>query len=376
MEIYLDNAATTKPSKEALDEYINVSNTCYGNPSALHKLGLSAEKCVKVARERVARSIGSTDKEIIFTSGGTESDNLAIIGTAEALKHKGRHIITSKIEHHAVLHTFEHIENKGFEVTYIDVLPNGKIDLEQLKSAVRDDTILISVMLVNNETGVIQPVEVLKDIAPNAVIHSDCVQAYGKMPIDVNKLNIDLASFSGHKIHAVKGVGALYVKKGTKIKPITFGGDQEGIRSGTLNTAGISAFGVQAEQIYKFADEWNKKLISTRNSLIDKLTRNIPDVYINGEDAVAILNVGFDGLRGEVLLHALETKGIYVSTGSACTSKSTKISHVLSAMGVKQGIAEGSVRISFSIDTTEQEISDTADEIKKQAEFLRKFKRR
>lgn len=376
MEIYLDNAATTKPSKEALDEYINVSNNCFGNPSALHKLGLSAEKCVKIARERVARSIGSIDKEIIFTSGGTESDNLAIIGTAEALKHKGRHIITSKIEHHAVLHTFQYLESKGFEVTYIDALPNGKIDLEQLKSVVRDDTILISVMLVNNETGVIQPVDALKDIAPNAIIHSDCVQAYGKIPIDVNKLKIDLASFSGHKIHAVKGVGALYVKKGTRIKPITFGGDQEGIRSGTLNTAGISAFGVQAEQIYKFANEWNKKLISIRNSLIDKLTTNIPDVYINGEDAVAILNVGFDGLRGEVLLHALETKGIYVSTGSACTSKSTKISHVLNAMGVKQSVAEGSVRISFSVDTTEQEISDTAEEIKSQAEFLRKFKRR
>lgn len=376
MEIYLDNAATTKPSKEALNEYVRVSEECYGNPSALHGLGLTAEKCVKTARDRVARSIGSTDKEIIFTSGGTESDNLAIIGVAEALKHKGKHLITSKIEHHAVTHTFKFLESIGYEVTYIDCLPDGKINLDQLKNSVRPDTILISIMLVNNETGVIQPVDSLKAIAPNAVIHSDCVQAYGKIPIDVNKLNIDLASFSAHKIHALKGVGALYVRKGTKIKPITYGGDQEGIRSGTLNTAGISAFGVQAEQIFKSIQNYNEKHNFIREKFIKELTQNIPDVYVNGNDSVGILNVGFDGLRGEVLLHALETKGIYVSTGSACTSKNTKISHVLSAMGVKQNIAEGSIRISFSADLTEEEILIVVEEIKKQAEMLRKFKRR
>ena len=376
MEIYLDNAATTRPSEKALNEYIRVSRDCYGNPSALHRLGFTAEKCVKTARDRVARSIGSSEKEIVFTSGGTESDNLAIIGVAESLKHKGKHLITSKIEHHAVLHTFKYLEANGYEVTYIDCLPDGKIDLEHLKKSVRSDTTLISIMLVNNETGVVQPLEKLKQIAPYAVIHSDCVQAYGKIPIDVNKLNIDLASFSAHKVHALKGVGALYIKKGTKIKPITYGGDQEGIRSGTLNTAGISAFGIEADKISKSIYEMNEKLLIIRKTFIDELIKNIPDVYVNGTDAVGILNVAFDGVRGEVLLHALETKGIYVSTGSACTSKSTKISHVLSAMNINQSLAEGSIRISFSADLTEEEILITVEEIKNQVEILRKFKRR
>ena len=375
MEIYLDNAATTKPSAEALQTYIDVSNKIYGNPSALHGLGLAAEKCVESSRKLVARSLSVSHEENIFTSGGTESDNLAIIGAVNSLKHKGKHIITTQMEHHAVLHTFKYLENNGYQVSYLGTKNDGTFDIEEMKNAVRDDTIFISAMAVNNETGVIQPIEKIREFAPNAIIHSDCVQAYGKIPLNPKQLGVDLMSFSGHKIHAVKGVGALYVRKGIKISPISYGGDQEGIRSGTLNTAGIAAFGVQAEKIYQNITETNSKLKELRAEFVNKL-KEIPDTYINGDNAVHIINAGFDGVRGEVLLHALETKGIYVSTGSACTSKNTKISHVLESMKVKQSVAEGAIRISISEYTTMNEIDVTVAEIKKQLEFLRRFKRR
>ncbi|MBQ7040247.1 MAG: cysteine desulfurase, partial [Clostridia bacterium] len=349
MEIYLDNAATTKPSESAMEAYINATNECYGNASALHGLGLKAEKCIKQARGYVAKSLSVTPEEIIFTSGGTESDNLALIGVANSLKHKGKHIITTKMEHHAILHTCAYLESIGFSVTYLDSLPDGTFDTEQLKESVRPDTILISVMAVNNETGAVQPINKIKEIAPDAIIHSDCIQAYGKIPLNPKKLNVDMMSFSGHKIHAVKGVGVLYVKKGVKISPISFGGDQEGIRSGTLNTAGVAAFGEEAKNIAENIDGINAKLKELHDYFVSEILK-IPDTYINGgKDSVHIINAGFDGVRGEVLLHALETKGIYVSTGSACTSKSTKTSHVLDAMGVKQSIAQGSVRISISV---------------------------
>ena len=260
MEIYLDNAATTKPSERAMEAYVKACNECYGNPSALHSLGLKSEKCIKQARGYVAKSLSVTPEEIIFTSGGTESDNLAIIGAANSLKHKGKHIITTKMEHHAVLHTCAYLESIGFSVTYLDSLPDGTFDVEQLKKEVRPDTILISVMAVNNETGAVQPIEKIKEIAPWALIHSDCVQAYGKIPLNPKKMNVDMMSFSGHKIHAVKGIGALYVRKGIKISPISFGGDQEGIRSGTLNTAGIAAFGEEAKNIFENIESINGNL--------------------------------------------------------------------------------------------------------------------
>lgn len=376
MEIYLDNAATTRPSKAAIEAYVEATENCYGNASALHGLGLKAEKTIKQARANVARSLSVNPEEIIFTSGGTESDNLAIIGAANSLRHKGRHIITTKMEHHAVLHTCKYLESTGFEVTYLDSLPDGTFDIEQFKKAVRPDTILVSVMAVNNETGAVQPIEKIKEIAPGVVVHSDCVQAYGKIPLNPKKMNVDMMAFSGHKIHAVKGVGALYVKNGIKITPISYGGDQEGIRSGTLNTAGIAAFGEEAANISQNITEINEKLKNLHDYFQHEIMK-IPDTYINGgAGSVHIVNTGFDGVRGEVLLHALETKGIYVSTGSACTSKSTKTSHVLDAMGVKQSISQGSVRMSISVDTAKEEIDIAVAEIKKQVEFLRKFKRR
>ena len=376
MEIYLDNAATTRPSERAIKAYVEATENCYGNASALHGLGLKAEKCIKQARAYVARSLTVTPEEIIFTSGGTESDNLALIGAANSLKHKGKHIITTKMEHHAVLHTCQYLETIGFDVTYLDSLADGTFDLEQLKASVRPDTVLISVMAVNNETGAVQPIEKIKEIAPNAILHSDCVQAYGKIPLNPKKMNVDMMSFSGHKIHAVKGVGVLYVRNGVKITPISYGGDQEGIRSGTLNTSGVAAFGEEAKNIAENMTEINSRL-KELHDYFEQEIKKIPDTYINGGlGSVHIVNAGFEGVRGEVLLHALETKGIYVSTGSACTSKSTKTSHVLDAMGVKQSISQGSVRMSISVDTTKEEIDIAVAEIKKQVEFLRKFKRR
>lgn len=376
MEIYLDNAATTKPSCAALKEYVRVSEEAYGNPNALHGLGLKAEKVVENARRHTAKALSCGAEEIKFTSGGTESDNLAILGAVSALKHKGKHIITFGMEHHAVLHSFSHLESIGYDVTYIPSKPNGEADLEAFQKAVRPDTVFVSLMAVNNETGVVQPVFDIKKYAPNAVVHTDCVQAFGKIPLNPDDLNVDLMSFSGHKIHAVKGVGALYVRKGVKINPITFGGDQEGIRSGTLNTAGIAAFGVEAENIAQNGKEIFAGLKEKRDYLEKALKEEIPDVVINGENAVHIVNAGFDGVRGEVLLHALENAGIYVSTGSACTSKATKISHVLESMGVKQGVAQGSVRLSLSTETTFEELDIAVSEIKKQVAFLKKFKRR
>ena len=376
MKIYLDNAATAKPSAAALKEYVRVSEEVYGNPNALHGLGLKAEKVVENARRQTAKALSCSAEEMKFTSGGTESDNLAILGAVSALKHKGKHIITFGMEHHAVLHSFSYLESIGYDVTYIPSKPNGEADLEAFQKAVRPDTVFVSLMAVNNETGVIQPVREIKKYAPNAVVHTDCVQAFGKIPLNPDDLNVDLMSFSGHKIHAVKGVGALYVRKGVKINPISFGGDQEGIRSGTLNTAGIAAFGVEAENIAQNGNEIFADLKEKRDYLAKALKEEIPDVVINGENAVHIVNAGFDGVRGEVLLHAFENAGIYVSTGSACTSKATKISHVLESMGVKQSVAQGSVRLSLSTETTFEELDITVSEIKKQVAFLKKFKRR
>lgn len=376
MEIYLDNAATTKPSAEALKAFNRTATAVYGNASALHGLGLKAEKEIKQARQSLAKALSCDASEIVFTSGGTESDNLAIIGAALSLKHQGKHIITTQMEHHAVLHTCAYLETQGYQISYIGTKANGEVDLDALKQAVRPDTILISVMAVNNETGTVQPIEKLKEIAPQALIHSDCVQALGKIPLNPNKMQVDLMSFSAHKIHALKGVGALYVKKSVKLTPQSHGGNQEGIRSGTMNTPAIAAFGVEAEKIATSGNAMMLDLKEKRDYLAQKLLAEIPEAKINGENSVHIVNVGFDGVRGEVLLHALENVGIYVSTGSACTSKSTKISHVLESMGVKQTLAQGSVRLSLSNDTTYEELGATVSEIQKQVAFLKRFKRR
>lgn len=374
-EIYFDNSATTKISEDALNKYIEISKLQYANPSSLHKAGFLAEKEVENARKILLKAFGTkNEKEIIFTSGGTESDNIAIFGTVLARSREGKHIITSKTEHHAVLDCFTFLENRGYDVTYLDVDKQGVISIEQLKNAVRDDTVLISIMAMNNETGAVQPISKVKEYAKNATVHTDAVQAFGKM--DLSQLNADLISVSAHKIHGPKGVGALYIKSGTKIKNTVFGGGQEwNLRSGTLNVPGICAFGSAVEELLENFDADNKIYQDLYEYFINRI-KEIDDVVINSSHKGNIINVSFKGIRGEVLLHYLEEKNIFISTGSACNAKSTKISYVLDAMNIDKITAEGAVRISFSKDNTFEEIDIAVNEIKNGVAFLRKFKRR
>ena len=374
-DIYFDNSATTRISEQALNKYIETSKLQYANPASLHKAGFLAEKEVENARKSLMKAFGSkNEKEIIFTSGGTESDNIAILGTALARTREGKHIITSKTEHHAVLDCFDFLESRGYEVTYLDVDDIGVINIEQLKNSVREDTILISVMTMNNETGTVQPINQIKEIAKNATVHTDAVQAFGKL--DLSELTADIISVSAHKIHGPKGVGALYIKSGTKIKNTVFGGGQEwNLRSGTLNVPGICAFGCAVEDLLINFKSDNKKYIELYDYFIQKIAA-IDDVVINSPHKGNILNVSFKGIRGEVLLHYLEDKNIFVSTGSACNAKSTKVSYVLDAMKIDKLTAEGAIRISFSKYNTLEEIDIAVNEIKCGVEFLRKFKRR
>lgn len=373
--IYFDNSATTKPYDEVVELVASTMKNDYANPSALHSGGVSVERLINAARTKISKTLCCKPEEVLFTSGGTEADNLAILGTANALARKGKHIITSKIEHHAVLDCCKHLEQNGYEVTYLDVNSDGIIDFEQLKNSVREDTVLISIMLANNETGTFQPIEKIRSVAKNAVIHTDAVQAYGKYIF--SGLDVDLISVSGHKIHGPKGIGALVVKNNVRLSKISFGGGQEkGIRSGTYNTEGILGFAEAAMLSYdKLGSniEYLKKLCDYFKMKISEL---IPDVIFNGINSVNVVSVSFPGVRGEVLLHTLEEKDIYVSTGSACNSKSTKTSYVLDAMGIDKKVAEGTVRISFSAMNTKQEIDVACNSIADSVAFLRKFTRR
>ncbi len=374
--IYLDNSASTRPFDEVLDEYINVSKSLYYNPSALHTAGLNAEKAVETARKQVAELMGKPFDDIIFTSGGTESDNIALIGAALAKKSKGNHIITSKIEHKAVLNSVNHLANLGFDVSYVGTDENGVIDMEELKALITDKTVLISVMLVNNETGVVQPVNKVKELAGDILVHTDAVQAFGK--VSLKDIKADLISVSSHKIHGPKGVGALYIKKGVRIEPTVFGGGQEkNLRSGTLNVPGILAFGKAAQITKKHFLESVAYLKELREYFVAKLTSSCTDFIINGDlSPVNIISVSFKDVRGEVLLHSLEEKEIFVSTGSACNSKSTKISYVINAMNTHKDYAEGTIRISLSVFNTKDEIDKAVAEISDSVSFLKKFKRR
>lgn len=373
--IYFDNSATTKPFDEVVEIVANTMKNNYENPSALHSGGISVERLINKARTDIAETFHCKPDELIFTSGGTEADNLAVLGVANAYSRKGKHIITSSIEHHAVLDCFKYLEENGYEVTYLDVGQDGIIDFEQLKKSVRDDTILISMMLANNETGTFQPVERIRSIAKNAIIHTDAVQAYGKY--DFAGLDVDLISVSAHKIHGPKGIGALVIKNNTKLARIFFGGGQEkGIRSGTFNSEGILGFAKAATITYDDLNDnigYLKELCAYFKSEISK---NIPDVTFNGINSINVVSVSFPKIRGEVLLHTLEEKGIYVSTGSACNSKSTKISYVLNSMGISREIAEGTIRVSFSVMNTKKEIDQAVAEIVNTVNFLRKFTRR
>lgn len=374
--IYLDNSATTKPYDEVLDEYNRISKEVYFNPSALHTAGIYAERETEKARKQIYSLMEKKKGRIIFTSGGTESDNMAILGAVYANKNKGNHIITTKIEHKAVLNACEYLEKTGYTVSYIGVNKDGVVDLEELKNAITDKTVLISVMLVNNETGVVQPLNAIKEIAGDIIVHTDAIQGFGK--VSLKDIDADLISVSSHKIHGPKGVGALYIKDGVKITNINFGGGQEyNLRSGTLNVPGIVGFGKAAEIAYNNFENNVSYLKNLREYVITSLKDKIENVYINGdESSVNIISAAFDNVRGEVLLHELENSEIYVSTGSACNSKNTKVSYVLDAMKVKHNLAEGTVRISLSVMNTKEEIDEAVLKISEAVSVLRKFKRR
>ena len=370
-EVYLDNSATTRPYDEVIDYISEINRNMYGNPSSLHSKGIESEKLIKKARSAIAESISADPSEIIFTSGGTESNNLAIRGYLSANKRKGSHIITSKIEHPSVLEVFKHMEENGYRVDYINVDRYGNLDTEELKEKISDETALVSILYVNNESGAIQPIEeisgIIKSANKNTVFHVDAVQAYGKILISPKKLGIDMMSLSSHKIHGPKGAGALYVEKSIKIKPIIFGGGQESLlRSGTENVTGICGFGLASEIIFKNIENNYKKVELLRKTVIKELKSNFNDCIINSEDSSIpyILNVAFPYLKSEVLLHHLEEKGIYVSTGSACSSRKKVHSHVLKAMGLNSQQIDGAIRISFSAMNKEEDIKELIQALK------------
>lgn len=366
MKVYLDNAATTPLLPEVIEEVKYIVENIYGNPSSLHSIGLDAERVVRNSREIIAKSLGVEPTEILFTSGATESDNTAIFGSVYANSRRGKHIITSKIEHPAVLSCFKRLEQEGFEVTYLDVDSNGIIDMEQFKNALSEKTIFVSVMAVNNELGSIQPIREIAKFKKkyNFILHTDSVQAYTKIP--ANLYNVaDLISISGHKIHALKGIGALVIKKGIKINPLILGGGQEGdLRSGTENVVGIASF---AKAVSCSNDmEKIKELREMLKEGISEIEGTKINCYNDGNSAPHILSVTFENIRGEVLMHALEEKGIFVSTGSACHSNKFGESHVLSAIGLNKNEIGGTVRFSIGSLNTEEDIKYCVEVLKEE----------
>ena len=360
-KVYLDYAATTYVKPEVLSEMLPYYGSIYGNAHSVHSYGREAAKAMELARSRVANAIGALEREIFFTSGGTESDNWAIRGVASASK-KGKHIITSQIEHHAVLHTCEQLEKEGYEVTYLPVDEYGTVSLDALKAAIRPDTALITIMFANNEIGTIQPIAQIGKIARenNIVFHTDAVQAVGHEPIDVNEMNIDLLSISGHKLHGPKGIGALYVRKGVRINNLMYGGAQErGKRPGTDNTPLAVGFGKAIELACTDLEAKNMRLTEKRYRLLNGVMSKISNVRLNGHPINRLpgnLNFSFAFIEGEALLLSLDLKGIAASSGSACTSGSLDPSHVLLAIGLPHETAHGSLRVTIGEDTTDEEI--------------------
>ena len=359
---YFDNAATTKISKEVIDSMQPYLNEIYGNASSIYSIGRETKKAIEVAREKVAKAINADSNEIYFSGSGTEADNWAIKGIAFANQHKGKHIITTNIEHHAVLHTCQYLEKFGFETTYVPVKENGIVDVNDIKGATREDTILISVMLANNEIGTIQPIKEIGELAKekNIYFHTDAVQTIGNIPVDVKELNVDLLSLSAHKFHGPKGVGALYVRNGVNIDNLLHGGGQEKRRrASTENIAGIVGLGTAIEITTKNIDEKVKYLIKLREKTINGLIENIPEIIVNGDREKRLpgnVNVCFKYIEGESILLHLDQYGICASSGSACTSGSLEPSHVLLAIGLPHEIAHGSLRLSFSEENTEEEV--------------------
>lgn len=380
MDIYFDNGATTRVFPEVREIMDKVMEEEYGNPSSMHKKGLVAEHHLKRTREIIAKSLKVEPKEITFTSGGTESNNLAIIGTALANQRRGKHIITSTIEHASVYNPYFFLEELGFEVTFLPVDEKGILRLDRLKEAIRPDTILVSVMAVNNEIGSVMPMEeigkIIKEANPNAYYHVDCVQAYGKMRIFPRKWNIDMLSISGHKIHGPKGSGALYVRNGVKIKPILYGGNQEqSLRSGTENVPAIAGLGTAAEMIYQNHEERVAHLREIKDYFLERVM-TLPDVTNHSGEAPHIASVSFLNVRSEVLLHALEDKGICVSAGSACSSNKPAVSGTLKGIGLKREEYESTLRFTFSCYNTKEEVDQAIEELEKLLVLLRRFVRK
>ena len=375
--IYLDNAATTKTSEEVVAAMLPYFTEYYGNPSSVYEFASESKKAVSNARRTIAETLGAQENEIYFTAGGSEADNWALKATAEAYQSKGKHIITTKIEHHAILHTAEYLEKRGFEITYIGVDENGVVKVDELEKAIRPDTILISVMFANNEIGTIQPIKEIGEIAKkNGVLfHTDAVQAYGQLPINVDELHIDMLSSSGHKLNGPKGIGFLYIRKGVKIRSFVHGGAQERKRrAGTENVPGIVGYGKAAEIAAKTMKERTAKEIELRDHLIDRVLAEVPYTRLNGHRTNRLpnnANFSFQFVEGESLLILLDNNGICGSSGSACTSGSLDPSHVLLAIGLPHEIAHGSLRLTLSAETTMEDIDFVVDCIKQIIERLR-----
>lgn len=359
---YFDNAATTPVREEVLQEILPYFREYYGNASSIYSIAKESKKALEAARAKVAAAIGATPDEIYFTAGGSESDNMALRGVVNASKKEKKHIITTKIEHHAILHTAEFLETKGVDVTYLNVDEFGKISLEELENAIRPETVLISVMFANNEIGTIQPIAEIGEIAKKhgVLFHTDAVQAVGHVPIDVEKLQVDLLSMSGHKLGAPKGIGAIYIRKGTRISPLIFGGAQEKkLRAGTENIAGIVGLGKAAELAVAEMEKTTKKLTALRDKLIHGILESIPDSRLNGHPTDRLpgnCNISFSYIEGESLLLLLDALGIAASSGSACTSGSLDPSHVLMAIGLPHEIAHGSLRLTIDRENTEEQV--------------------
>ena len=375
--IYLDNAATTKTSEEVVAAMLPYFTEYYGNPSSVYEIASESKKAVSNARRTIAETLGAQENEIYFTAGGSEADNWALKATAEAYQSKGKHIITTKIEHHAILHTAEYLEKRGFEITYIGVDENGVVKVDELEKAIRPDTILISVMFANNEIGTIQPIKEIGEIAKKhgVLFHTDAVQAYGQLPINVDELHIDMLSSSGHKLNGPKGIGFLYIRKGVKIRSFVHGGAQERKRrAGTENVPGIVGYGKAAEIAAKTMKERTAKEIELRDHLIDRVLAEVPYTRLNGHRTNRLpnnANFSFQFVEGESLLILLDNNGICASSGSACTSGSLDPSHVLLAIGLPHEIAHGSLRLTLSAETTMEDIDFVVDCIKQIIERLR-----
>ena len=380
MEVYFDNAATTKVYPEVKELMIKILEEDYGNPSSLHMKGVEAEKYIKEATARIATELKCQEKEIVFTSGGTEANNFALIGGAMAHRRAGKHIITTNIEHASVSATLEFLVNEGYEVSYVGVDEKGIVNLEELRSALREDTILVSVMYVNNEIGSIQPIEeitkIVKSNNPQTLIHVDAVQAFGKLRFSPKRLGVDLLSISGHKIHGPKGSGALYIKDKTLIRPTMYGGGQQkSMRSGTENVPAIAGMGLATELMYKNHDNKMEYIRNLKNTFIDKVTK-LENVYDNSGEAPHIASITFMGIRSEVMLHALEDKGIYVSSGSACSSNKANISGVLKAINLPKERLESTLRFSFCETNTIEEIEYTVKCIEEILPVFRRYIRK